>query len=318
MKLHAQDPHFTQAYATPLLVNPAYTGVFDNAEMRFSASHRQQWSNLGTPFTTSFFGFDTKLFDKNNNYQNPFNLGINLLSDKTFGGALKSNTATIDLSYHVSLKSDGLHTLGIGMGIGYGTKRFDFSALSTSSQFTNGGFDLTIPNGEIPPSIQKPYLLISPGILYTYNNIADGTFIDFGLAVFNSNKPTISFFNDQNQKIPRKLSANISLQKYINNSYLLNVDLQYQLQSSVDYLLSGISVAKLMSEDIDPSMLGFGLWYRTNDIIAPYLFTELNRFRFGFSYDLQINGISTSKFPSSTLEFSVIWRYNKKNKKYNS
>ena len=84
-----QDPHFTQYYATPQLINPAYTGVF-NGNLRIGTTYRQQWSSLGAPFNTMAVGLDGKVFNDEVYHQNPFNIGVVFQSDKTLKGALSS------------------------------------------------------------------------------------------------------------------------------------------------------------------------------------------------------------------------------------
>jgi Type IX secretion system membrane protein PorP/SprF len=39
--LQAQDPHFSQFFASPLTLNPAFTGKFDG-QVRLAANHRDQ------------------------------------------------------------------------------------------------------------------------------------------------------------------------------------------------------------------------------------------------------------------------------------
>ena len=46
-----QDIHFTQYYATPLVFNPAATGLFDE-NLRLSNNYRTQWSAVGVPYQT--------------------------------------------------------------------------------------------------------------------------------------------------------------------------------------------------------------------------------------------------------------------------
>lgn len=308
VKVHGQDPHFTQANSSPMLVNPAYTGVFDNAQLRVMTVHRQQWSGMGNPFTTTMVGLDAKMFEDRRYNQNPFNVGMNLLSDKTFSGAVKSNILTASTSYHVPLSKEGKQTIGIGLALGYGTKRIDFSTLTSGSQFTSGGFDQSLSNGENFLVNIKPYFLISPGLLYTYNNREEGTFFDFGLAVYNANQPVLSSIYDKSDKIPRRISAQASFQHYMGSTLLFNAEMQYQSQAGVDYLLSGVSCAKMLKEEVDASMVGLGIWYRTSDAIAPYIFAELNRLRFGFTWDYQINDIRKDQYPANSIEFSLRWR----------
>ncbi|MGH2644673.1 MAG: type IX secretion system membrane protein PorP/SprF, partial [Chitinophagaceae bacterium] len=53
----AQDPHFTQFFASPLTLNPAFTGLF-SGDMRVAANYRSQWSSIATPFITSTISAD--------------------------------------------------------------------------------------------------------------------------------------------------------------------------------------------------------------------------------------------------------------------
>ena len=54
-----QDVHFSQFYQTPLIVNPALTGVF-SGDQRGIINYRNQWNDFA-PFTTSSISFDSKI-----------------------------------------------------------------------------------------------------------------------------------------------------------------------------------------------------------------------------------------------------------------
>ena len=47
----AQDIHFSQVDANPLLLNPAYAGFYDGAG-RFGIIYRNQWASVSIPFQT--------------------------------------------------------------------------------------------------------------------------------------------------------------------------------------------------------------------------------------------------------------------------
>src|SRR3954471_922212 len=51
------DPHFSQYYAYPMWLNPALTGIVDG-DYRVSANYRNQWVNIGKPFSTTGVSFD--------------------------------------------------------------------------------------------------------------------------------------------------------------------------------------------------------------------------------------------------------------------
>src|SRR5262245_38456566 len=57
---YSQDVGFSQFYDQPLLRNPALAGFFDG-DMRFTASYRNQWQSVTTPYRTFGLGTEFKL-----------------------------------------------------------------------------------------------------------------------------------------------------------------------------------------------------------------------------------------------------------------
>ncbi|MBL7898477.1 MAG: type IX secretion system membrane protein PorP/SprF, partial [Crocinitomicaceae bacterium] len=57
----AQDIHFTQSQQTPMLLNPAATGLFNGWE-RVTVNHKNQWVNSGTKFFTTSLAADMNFF----------------------------------------------------------------------------------------------------------------------------------------------------------------------------------------------------------------------------------------------------------------
>lgn len=54
---HAQDPHFSQFFASPLTLNPALTGKFDG-NLRATGNYRNQWPTINRAFTTTTVSVD--------------------------------------------------------------------------------------------------------------------------------------------------------------------------------------------------------------------------------------------------------------------
>src|SRR2546428_7050447 len=48
---HSQDPHFSQFYEAPLLLNPARAG-FINGTYQLTGIYRSQWKDVTLPFKT--------------------------------------------------------------------------------------------------------------------------------------------------------------------------------------------------------------------------------------------------------------------------
>ncbi len=53
----AQDPNFSQFFASPLTLNPALTGKFDGV-YRVAGNYRNQWPTIYNAFTTYTASFD--------------------------------------------------------------------------------------------------------------------------------------------------------------------------------------------------------------------------------------------------------------------
>ncbi|MBM3922595.1 MAG: type IX secretion system membrane protein PorP/SprF [Sphingomonadales bacterium] len=307
----AQDPHYTQFFATPYLINPAYTGVFDG-DLRLSTNYRQQWMGLASPITSMVASVDGKLFNDGVYHQNPFNVGLAFQSDKTLNGALSSNGLTANASYHIPLDREGYQSLGIGLSGTYGKRNFNFSNMASASQFTSGGFNLALPSGEIAMENMKPHFSVGAGVLYCNSKPEEGSFFEIGVGAYHLNRPLQTILYEGTSVIPMRVSAHTFLQRYVGSDLLLDGRLLYQLQAGSDYLLGGIALSKLLEEDPQGSLIGLGCWYRTGDAIAPYLFGEFNSLRIGFTYDIQLNDIRKPTAPVTTIEFSLQYRLRSK------
>ena len=53
----AQDPNFSQFFASPLTLNPALTGKFDGV-YRVAGNYRDQWPTINNAFVTKTVSFD--------------------------------------------------------------------------------------------------------------------------------------------------------------------------------------------------------------------------------------------------------------------
>lgn len=309
--LAAQDPHYTQFYTAPLTINPAYTGVF-SGNLRMGTIYRSQWSSMASPYTSMVASVDGKLFNDGVYHQNPFNMGIMMQSDKTLKGALTSSNLTATAAYHIPLNMEGDQSIGLGLSATYGKRNFNFNNLSSASQFSSGGFDLTLPSGEVAFENMKPYLSVGAGVLYCNTNEEEGSFFEIGAAAFHVNQPLETILYEGTSVIPMRVSAHTFLQRYVSDDLLMDLRLMYQLQTGADYLMGGFALKKLLESDPEGSLLGLGCWYRTGDAIAPNIFAEFKSMRVGFSYDIQLNGIRKTAAPASSLEFSLQYRFKSK------
>jgi type IX secretion system PorP/SprF family membrane protein len=136
----AQDPNFSQFFASPLTINPALTGS-TNSDLRVFTNYRQQWVGNSTSYNTGTLSLDSRLFKEQLADNHVFGIGGFFMRDQSLNGYFKSTYASINTSYMIALDKDGNHNLGMGLAGIYGDRRLDFSQLSFSEQFGSGGFN---------------------------------------------------------------------------------------------------------------------------------------------------------------------------------
>lgn len=91
----AQDPHFTQFYATPLFLNPAFTGL--TYEHRFTANYRNQWPGIKTAFTTYMASYDYNISNLNSG------IGGYLLQDRAGTSNLVTTQGALNYAYRIKI-----------------------------------------------------------------------------------------------------------------------------------------------------------------------------------------------------------------------
>ena len=60
LSVKAQDPNFSQFFASPLTLNPAMTGKIDGL-YRVAGNYRNQWPTINNAFTTYTVSFDAAI-----------------------------------------------------------------------------------------------------------------------------------------------------------------------------------------------------------------------------------------------------------------
>jgi type IX secretion system PorP/SprF family membrane protein len=119
----AQDPNFSQFFASPLTINPALTGS-PNSDFRFFTNYRQQWIGNNTSYNTGTLSLDARLFkDQLEEKNHVFGVGGFFMRDQSLNGYFKSTYASMNSSYSMAIDEYGVHNIGIGLAGIYGDFR---------------------------------------------------------------------------------------------------------------------------------------------------------------------------------------------------
>lgn len=309
--VNAQDPNFSQFFVSPLTLNPALTGKF-NGNFRVAGNYRDQWPEISKAYVTSTISFDAPMLRSQINELDTWGIGVMAMTDKTANGVLSGNFISITTAYHKGIDEDGLQQIGVGFQGTYSNKRLDGTKLNFLDELDeNGGW--TVPSGEAIDNrqINTSYFDFAVGALY--NGSTDG-YNNFYLGVsgYHLNKPKESFTGDVFYQISPRVTANaggaIPLADRTRTIYVSSL---YSRQAgATNFVLGGAAGFLLNDDEENPTSFYAGLWSRfnnVNDALIPYVGLEINGFRFGASYDVNISSLKTASQSRGGIEISLIF-----------
>jgi len=310
----AQDPSFSQFFASPLNINPALTANI-NSDWRLISNFRDQWIGPASPYVTGTISYDSKIFqDKVPNVEtegNIMGLGGMLMFDHAMSGVVKSTYGSLNLSYSIKISQTEYYSerIGIGFGAIYGDRNIDFSRVDFEEQFTGYGFNTNLPTGESALSNSKPYFSASSGVVYNAKTLKSN--FDLGVAGFHLNKPRQTFLKDENQILAIRKVAHANFETFITDRAVLNTNAIYQFQKKANYFSIGAGIGLYADEKAETMIMG-GLWYWSKNAVIPYVSLTYKDFQFGLSYDITISKLNEASRKPSSFELSMILRGTKK------
>jgi type IX secretion system PorP/SprF family membrane protein len=194
--LKAQDPQFTQIYASPLYLNPAFAGNLDYDCRRLSASRFKTMVNYRSQYNGDFNTFYGTIDYREKSGR--LGIGGMVIYDRN-GGSVPLNNTQLALvgSYKIPIINDWQVHMGLQASFNY--RNVDFSRLTFPDQFSVAGQTSTT---------NEPLL-----------NGADVSFVDFatGVLLFNDkmyiggaahhlNQPNQSIYS-ASEKLPLKIAV---------------------------------------------------------------------------------------------------------------
>lgn len=301
----AQDPHFTQFFASPLTLNPAYTGFF-YGDIRVTGNYRNQWSSISTPFVTGTVSADMDILKNVINPNDVFGVGIVALYDQTGGGGLVANYVGISTAYHKSLDVYGDQTLGLGVQVTLAQERLDFSKLIFENQLGPNGFDPTIPSGENITNANITYPDYNVGLLYNAT-IHDNSNVYVGASYYHITQPNESFLGETN-RINARITFHGGGAFPINETTRFYASGLYMQQGGATEIDFGGAFGLSVDDDPEqPTVFFVGSWYRWDDAINPYVGLEVKGIKVGLSYDINVSSLSSASLHRGGSEISLIY-----------
>ena len=304
INVSAQDPHFSQFFASPLTLNPAFTGKFDG-QFRLAANHRDQWPSIPKAYVTSSASVDFSILKNKLPEGDVFGIGFSGLSDQSADAALKLNYGSASLSYHKSLDENGYNTIGAGFQATYSSAILDFTKLTFEDQLTQNGFTgVTAEN--LNNGSNQNYVDVNAGLLFSGSSDGINNYY-IGASVYHINRPNLSFI-DKVWNLSPRITFHGGGTFPINDMLSINTSAIHQIQNKASETLIGAAVSANLNTDTDnPSSVYAGAWVRIKDAIIPYVGIEIGGLRIGASYDINTSGLKAATLSRGGSEFSIIY-----------
>lgn len=285
-RAQAQDPQFSQFFAAPLYLNPAFTGT--TKEHRFVANYRNQWRNIANGYVTYAFSYDYNMRDARS--------GFGLMATVDKAGAVGMGTTNVGFLYSYKIKLSSGWILTPGLHFAYGTRGIDKDKVVLLDQLSYG--DASIPsNDPLVFSLKDTdYFDFGSGLLL-YNKSFWA-----GISAFHMNEPNLSLIGDES-RLSMKASIHGGARIRIYNgpfkrSVIPSIAPSFILkkQGSIEQLDLGVNF------NYSPVMVG--VWYRgmpvretleksqvSQDALIFLVGMKYEQFEFGYSYDITLSSL---------------------------
>lgn len=284
---YAQDMQFTQFYASPLYLNPAFTGA--NVCSRAILVYRNQWPNIKTAYKSYLFSMDHFISKQN------LGIGLQCAVDEAGSGGLK--TTMINPSFAYETKINKTVAMRFGVQPGVTIKSIHFDRLLFGDQIYRGGnAGASSVNTVENPTQNRAFFDIGAGaLIYTSKYWIGSSF-------FHLTRPNESLLSGGTvSTLPIKYSVHGGAKFELNEEERdpnlkrsITTVLHYKGQGEFDQFDIGVYYTQLG--------INLGLWYRgipglkaykpgyrNDDAIALIAGFQQERFSFGYSYDITIS-----------------------------
>lgn len=311
----AQDPQFSQFYAAPLYLNPAFAGSTNQS--RVGINYRNQWPAIDANFNTISAFYDTYIEDKNS--------GIGVLLTRDREGILGLQSMSLALQYSYDLQITKGLSFRPGFQFAVYNRSINFDKLTFGDQFDPLTGDVINPTSAeaLNTGESKFFPDISfGGLLYSKRAW-------LGFAAHHVTQPNQSLLGEDS-KLPMKLSGHAGYKFYFSPGEMgqgfyrrpqersVAPAVQYRHQGEFDQMDVGFYFT------FEPLILG--TWYRgvpfkkvngfnnNESIVLLIGFTkkgDKDVLNIGYSYDYTISQLGAAS--GGAHEFSLVYSWSTRN-----
>ncbi len=323
--VRAQDARFSQLSATPMLNNPALTGVM-NGRLRLTANYQALYTTLNDTegYRALAAGAEVRLPVGNHNFAG---FGVQVQHDRAPTSNYVRSTGMLSGSYQQRI-AGGLrgnrntHYLSAGVQVGIGQRGFDLTKLWFSEQYfvdpvsRNAYLDRSAASGEPNRGLGgDSYLDVNVGLTW-FAALGDRAGAYLGGAVYHVSEPDVSPFADYTDLLDRRYVLHGGGELPLGSG-------EMSLLPAMRLMRQGPSFSGLMGTSLRYTerawreiALRLGAWMQLtrvlDDRIAPAtvvaaVHLEMETVQLGLSYDLAVGPLGQVSSSRGGFEISATY-----------
>jgi len=300
----AQDPLFSQFYAMPLQINPAFAG--SASAPRVGAAYRHQWPGFSNAYRTYAVYYEQGIEQLNSG------IGFNIEGDNAGDGIWRSTRLSALYSY--SLNINDVVAVKIGVEVGAHQTSLDWQRLVFPDQLDPAG-GIVNNTGEIQPDqTTRTRLDLGAGMLL----VSEKFWVGGGLKHLNT--PDESFLlvnNNVTSGLPLRMTLHAGTEIIVKKgnkrreAAFVSPNVLFASQGPYKQLNLGAYAS-------GGPVFG-GLWYRHSfqnaDAVIVLAGWKQGMFKIGLSYDITVSGLAGTAGGAYELTFGVLFDQNENAKR---
>lgn len=306
--LQAQDAQYSQFYAAPLYLNPAFAGSALGS--RATLNYRNQWPSMDASFVTYSASFD--------HYFARIKSGVGFIVTNDEQGFGKFRNTDIGVQYAYQLELSEKWAFRAGVQASYVLRNAGYFGLTFGNQYTREGYNPGLPGEPGLDFANNNYVdLSSGGLLYTEK-------FYIGYSAHHMNRPNQSVLAGESSPLPMKSTITAGYKIMLENKTKKGLRVS---KNEREVSLSPAMLFKMQGKfsQLDLGMyftyepLVLGVWYRglpirksieglNNHDAAIFLVGfRNNNLSVGYSYDLTVSSLTPSTGGSHEISVSYVF-----------
>lgn len=300
---YSQGIPFGLFNATPMAINPAYTGIM-NGNVRANAVYRNQWASVTVPYISGYTSVDWRnKYFKNADY---FGIGGSVQYSQAGDGNLENFSGLLSAAYHKSIRAQKERPASVALGIqaGYYQHSIDLSRLYFSGPYVPTNW----PGTQLGNGNSVKYWTFNAGTAFS-QKLSERTNYIVGVSVSNINQPNDALLKKQTSAVglDMRYTGSAGANLLVAERFSLRPAAILSITSEVTDYLVGSEFNYRLGRGNGRTYVFLGLWYLSSDAAMLTAGFARKSFRLTAGYDYSLSSLNSASNGNGGFEVSLTY-----------